>query len=124
FNYTPGPDMYTLSLHVALPISTATSYVANRSAYEKLSASNKTALATAAREISGALRQHILVADTLALKAFQSKGVEVVSLSADELAQGRVQAVKAWESTTNGNTRANKMMNSQITFMKELSSQT
>src|SRR5690606_41209393 len=84
FNYTPGPDMYTLSLHVALPISTATSYVANRSAYEKLSASNKTALATAAREISGALRQHILVADTLALKAFQSKGVEVVSLSADE----------------------------------------
>ena len=106
----PGPHQPT----------TATSYVANRGAYEKLSAPHKAALASAAREISGALRQHILVADTLALKTFQSKGVEVISLSADELAQGRVQAVKAWEAATNGNPLAKKMMDSQIAFMKDL----
>ncbi len=106
----PGPHQPT----------TATSYVANRGAYEKLSAPHKAALATAAREISGALRQHILVADTLALKAFQSKGVEVTTLNADELAQGRVQATKAWESATKGNPLAKKMMDSQIAFMKDL----
>lgn len=106
----PGPHQPT----------TATSYVANRGAYEKLSAPHKAALASAAREISGALRQHILVADTLALKAFQGKGVEVTTLSADELAQGRVQATKAWESATKGNPLAKKMMDSQIAFMKDL----
>ncbi|WP_238534311.1 type 2 periplasmic-binding domain-containing protein [Advenella kashmirensis] len=106
----PGPHQPT----------TATSYVANRAAYEKLSAPHKAALASAAREISGALRQHILVADTLALKAFQGKGVEVTTLSADELAQGRVQATKAGESATKGNPLAKKMMDSQIAFMKDL----
>ncbi len=106
----PGPHQPT----------TATSYVANRAAYEKLSASHKAALATVAREVSGALRQHILVADTLALKTFQSKGVEVIALSEEELSQGRVQAMKAWESATNGNPLAKKMMDSQIAFMKDL----
>lgn len=106
----PGPHQPT----------TATSYVANRTAYEKLSASNKAALASAAREVSGALRQHILVADTVALKAFQSKGVEVTTLSADELAQGRAQAIKAWAAATKDNPLAKKMMDSQIAFMKDL----
>lgn len=106
----PGPHQPT----------TATSYVANRKAYETLSAPHKAALASAAREVSGALRQHILVADTQALKTFQDKGVEVTTLDSDELKQGRLVAVQAWESATKGNPLAKKMMDSQIAFMKDL----
>lgn len=106
----PGPHQPT----------TATSYVANRTAYGKLPAPYKTALAAAAREISGALRQHILVADTQALKTFADKGVEVTALSQEDITQGRSEAIKAWETATKGNPLAKKTMDSQIAFMKDL----
>src|SRR5690606_21381714 len=58
--------------------TTATSYVANRGAYEKLPADFKAALAVAAREVSSALRQHILVADMTALGKYRAKGCEII----------------------------------------------
>ncbi len=106
----PGPHQPT----------TATSYVANRGAYEKLPPPHKAALGVAAREVSGALRQHILVSDTKALKAFQEKGVQVTSLGIDEIAQGRQQALAAWEAATKNNPLARKMLDSQTSFMKSL----
>lgn len=106
----PGPHQPT----------TATSYVANKRAYDALPTSFKVALATAAREVSAALRQHILVADTKAIQSFKAKGVEVISLSSQEINAGRAQAQIAWREATKDNPLAKKVLDSQLQFMKDL----
>ncbi|MCD0503266.1 TRAP transporter substrate-binding protein DctP [Bordetella petrii] len=106
----PGPHQPT----------TATSYVANRAAYERLPAPYKAALAAAARETSAALRQHILVADGKALEAFKEKGVTVTSLDPKELAQARVEVVETWKKAAGGNANAVKILDSQVAFLKRL----
>lgn len=106
----PGPHQPT----------TATSYVANKRAYDALPESFKVALATAAREVSAALRQHILVADTKAIQAFKAKGVEVISLSGKDIDEGRAQAQIAWQEATKDNPLAQKVLDSQLQFMKDL----
>lgn len=106
----PGPHQST----------TATSYVANKRAYDALPESFKVALATAAREVSAALRQHILVADTKAIQAFKAKGVEVISLSGKDIDEGRAQAQIAWQEATKDNPLAQKVLDSQLQFMKDL----
>lgn len=107
----PGPHQPT----------TATSYVANRAAYDKLPASFKAALATAARDTSAALRQHILVADGRALQKFREQGVEVTSIDPQELAAARKQqAISLWKAAAKDNPLANKMLDSQMAFMEQL----
>ncbi|NYT66186.1 TRAP transporter substrate-binding protein DctP [Alcaligenaceae bacterium] len=106
----PGPHQPT----------TASSYVANRGAYEKLPAHFKAALASAARETSAALRQHILVADGKALEEFKAKGVEVTSFSADDVNEARLKVIDVWKSATKNQPNAVKILDSQLAFMKQL----
>ena len=100
--------------------TTATSYVANRGAYEKLPAEFKAALAVSAREISAALRQHILVSDATVLKKYEAKGCEIIRFSASDITAARPKAMAAWRTATKGDPLATKILDSQITFMKEL----
>ncbi len=100
--------------------TTATCYVANRGAYEKLPAEFKAAMAVAAREVSGALRQHILVQDTLAIEKYKAKGVTVSSFDAADILANRPKAVAAWQAATKDNALAKKILESQIAFMKQL----
>lgn len=106
----PGPHQPT----------TATSYVAHKGAYDRLPNSFKTALAVAAREVSAAMRQHILVADTKAIQAFKEKGVEVTSLPPSDLEEGRRQAQEAWKEATKDDALAKEIFESQVQFMKDL----
>lgn len=106
----PGPHQPT----------TATSYVAHQGAYDQLPQSFKEALQSAARETSAALRQHILVSDGKALKEFRSAGVEITRLAEDDVNQARTQVISTWKEATKGNENAQKMLDSQTEFMKEL----
>lgn len=100
--------------------TTATSYVANRTAYDKLPADFKAALAVAAREVSGALRQNILVNDMASLAKYRAKGCEVIMFDAAEVNAARPKAMDAWKTATKGEALASKILESQTTFMKQL----
>lgn len=100
--------------------TTATSYVANRAAYDKLPAEFKAALAVSAREISAALRQHILVNDATVLKKYEAKGCEIIRFSAADITAARPKAMVAWRTATKGDPLATKILDSQVAFMKEL----
>lgn len=100
--------------------TTSTSYVANRGAYEKLPAEFKAALAVAAREVSGALRQHILVSDALVLPKYKEKGCTIIDFPEAEVIAARPKAMEAWLAATKNDPLATKMLDSQIEFMKLL----
>lgn len=106
----PGPHQPT----------TATSYVANKAAYDALPGAYKAALAVAAREVSMGLRQHILVADGKAIADFKSQGVEVSSLDLADVAEGRKKAVDVWRKATKGEAISTQMLDGQIAFMEQL----
>jgi TRAP-type mannitol/chloroaromatic compound transport system substrate-binding protein len=110
--------------HVVLPgihqPTTATSYVANRGAYEKLPAEFKAALAVAAREISSSLRQYILVQDRLVLEKYKEKGCTIHTLDAADIFASRQKVVAAWQAATKDNGLAKKILESQTDFMKKL----
>src|SRR5690606_11728162 len=80
----------------------------------------KVALSTAAREVSAALRQHILVSDGKAIEAFRSQGVEVTSLDAADIAEARKKAIDVWRQATKGDKLATEMVDSQVAFMQHL----
>lgn len=100
--------------------TTATSYVANRGAYDKLPAEFKAALAVSAREISAALRQHILVTDATVLPKYVAKGCEIIYFNPSEVAAARPKAMATWRTATKGDVLATKILDSQVAFMKEL----
>lgn len=100
--------------------TTATSYVANQRAYDKLPDSYKAALATAAREISSSLRQHILAQDAVALKKFEEQGAEIIHLDPSIVTEGRPIAMEAWKEAAGDDELANKVLQSQVDFMREL----
>lgn len=110
--------------HIILPgihqPTTATSYVANRGAYEKLPAEFKAALATAAREVSGAHRQHVLVQDGVALEKYKAKGVTIHTLDPADVVAARPKAVEVWRTAAGDNALAKKILDSQIALMKAL----
>jgi TRAP-type mannitol/chloroaromatic compound transport system substrate-binding protein len=110
--------------HIVLPgvhqPTTATSYVANRGAYEKLPAEFKAALAVAAREISSSLRQYILVQDRIALEKYKEKGCTIHTLEAADIFASRQKVVAAWQAATKDNPLAKKILESQTDFMKKL----
>lgn len=100
--------------------TTATAYVANRAAYDKLPAEFKAALAVAAREVSGALRQRILVNDASVLGKYREKGCEIIRFPDGEIAAARSRAMEAWKAATKNDALATKVLDSQVAFMKEL----
>ncbi len=110
--------------HVVVPgvhqPTTATCYVANRGAYEKLPAEYKAALAVAAREISASLRQHILVQDAIALEKYKAKGCTIHTLDPADILANRPKAIAAWQAATKDNALAKKILESQMAFMKRL----
>jgi TRAP-type mannitol/chloroaromatic compound transport system substrate-binding protein len=100
--------------------TTATSYVANRAAFDKLPADFKAALAVAAREVSGALRQHIMVADVTVLAKYRAKGCEIINFAEADIAAARPKAETGWRAATKGDALATKILDSQLAFMKAL----
>ncbi|RBO51630.1 C4-dicarboxylate ABC transporter substrate-binding protein [Rhodovulum sp. BSW8] len=99
--------------------TTATSYVANTRAYEALDDQKKAALAVAAREISGTLRQNIIVSNGEYLAKFEEAGVEILTLDPEDVAEARGRAVEFWaEAATDDLSR--RMMDSQVALMKDL----
>lgn len=110
--------------HIVLPgvhqPTTATSYVANMAAYQALPDSYKAALAVAAREVSGALRQHILVQNTVALQRFQELGVTLHRLPEADVVAQRPKAVEAWRAAAGNDPLANQALDSIVTFMGQL----
>ncbi|MBL0945128.1 MAG: TRAP transporter substrate-binding protein DctP [Hydrogenophaga sp.] len=100
--------------------TTATAYVANRGAHERLPAEFKTALAVAAREVSASLRQHILVSDATVLAKYAAKGCEIIRFNPADVAAARPKAMEAWRTATKGDALATRILDSQVAFMKEL----
>ena len=100
--------------------TTATAYVANRAALNSAGSLSKAALAIAAREVSSALRQHILVSDASVLAKYEAKGCEIIRFSAADIAAARPKAMAAWRTATKGDALATKILDSQVAFMKEL----
>ncbi|MEX2628615.1 MAG: TRAP transporter substrate-binding protein DctP [Tistlia sp.] len=100
--------------------TTATSYVANQRAYDALPEAYKAALAVAAREVSGALRQHILVQDVEVLEKYKAQGVTVSILSAEDILANRPKAVEAWQAATKDDDLAKRILDSQMAFMRQL----
>ena len=121
-NYEEG--LHEVSKYLILPgvhqPSTATSYVANTAAYGQLDDQQRGALEVAAREVSGALRQDILVANAEYTAKFEEAGVEVIMLDPADIAEARAKAVAAWEKATNGDALAMEMMDTQRILMKDL----
>jgi TRAP-type mannitol/chloroaromatic compound transport system substrate-binding protein len=99
--------------------TTATSYVANTRAYDALDDQQKAALAVAAREISGSLRQNIIVSDGEYLKKYQDAGVEIIDLDPVDIAEARNQAVESWKKAATDDL-STRMMESQVALMQEL----
>ena len=100
--------------------TTATSYVANSAAYDALPDNYKAALAVAAREISGSLRQRIIVQNSQVLDKYREQGVEVIYLDPADVAEARSKAVDSWKAATKEDPLATKIVDSQIDFMQSL----
>ncbi|HAE47458.1 MAG: C4-dicarboxylate ABC transporter substrate-binding protein [Tistrella sp.] len=100
--------------------TTATSYVANKAAYEALPAEYKAVLAVAARETSAALRQHIVVQDVASLAKYREAGVEIVQLDPADIRANRAKAEAQWRVATKDDALATRILDSQVGFMKEL----
>ena len=100
--------------------TTATSYVANKAAYDKLPDAYKDALATAAKEVSDAYQAAKTKSDKSALEAFKEQGVEVIELKEDDVNAARVKAVESWRKATKGNDLATRILDSQVKQMQEL----
>nr|MEC9420513.1 C4-dicarboxylate ABC transporter substrate-binding protein [Pseudomonadota bacterium] len=80
----------------------------------------KAALAVAAREISGSLRQHIMVQNVDVLKKYGEQGVEIIQLDPADVAANRSKAVESWKKATKEDDLANRVLASQIEFMTAL----
>ncbi|MCF6371032.1 TRAP transporter substrate-binding protein DctP [Rhizobium halophilum] len=100
--------------------TTATSYVANKAAFDALPEEFREALATAAKEISDEYQENKTKTDQSALAAFKEQGVEVIELDEADVTQNRSKAVEAWRSAAKDDVLANKILDSQIEQMKEL----
>lgn len=100
--------------------TTATSYVANKAAYDALPAPYKAALATAAREVSAALRQHNVVQDVAALAKYREAGVEIVELDPADIRASRPKAEEQWRVATKNDPLATRILDSQVAFMTQL----
>lgn len=99
--------------------TTATAYVANTSAYEQLSDQHRSALAVAAREVSGALRQDIMVSNAEYVAKFIEEGVEVINLDPQDIIDNRGRAITSWEAAAGDDPLAKEIMGSQRELMED-----
>ncbi len=120
-NYEQG--LHEVAKYLILPgvhqPTTATSYVANTAAYKKLGDQHRAALEVAAREVSGALRQDILVSNAEYLVKFREAGVEVITLDEGDVAEARGQAVTSWEKVVGSDALAKEVLASQQALLKD-----
>lgn len=121
-NYEEG--IHEVAKYLILPgvhqPSTATAYVANTGAYSRLDDQQKAALEVAAREVSGALRQNIIVDNGEYLKKYEDAGVEIIDLAEDDVVENRAKAVESWKKAAGDDALAKRMMESQMSLMEEL----
>ena len=121
-NYEEG--LHEVTKYLILPgihqPTTATAYIANTAAYERLEDDQRAALAVAAREVSGALRQNILVDNAVYLQKFVDAGVEIVTLDPDDVAEARKQAVASWEKAAKDDPLALEILGGQKELMQDL----
>lgn len=100
--------------------TTATSYVANAAAHDSLPDSFKSALEVAAREISGSLRQRIIVQNSQVLERYRGDGVEFITLDPSDVAAAREKAVTSWQTAAKDDDLAMRILESQTSFMRSL----
>lgn len=121
-NYDAG--LYEVAKYIILPgfhqPTTATCYVANMAAWNKLPDDVKAIVETASREASAELFQLHLVKGMEALQKFKEKGCEVIYLSDAEVKKIRKAAMEVWEAQADKSETARKILDSQKAWMKQL----
>lgn len=120
-NYEAG--LYEVTPYLIMPgyhqPTTATSYVANQRAYDKLPDSYKKALETAAKETSHELRDFIREQDSIAMKNFEAKGVTILTPDPEEVKAYREKALQSWKKAAGDDALANEVLDSQIKSLKK-----
>lgn len=120
-NYEAG--LHEVAKFMVLPgvhqPSTATAYVANSGAYKQLSDQHRSALEVAAREVSGALRQDIMVSNAEYAGKFKAAGVEIINLDNQDVIDHRTKAIASWEKAAGGDALAKEILGSQKELMQD-----
>lgn len=121
-NYDAG--LYEVAKYIILPgfhqPTTATCFVANMPAWQKLPKDVQEILEAAVRETSAELFQENLVKDFEALDKFKEKGCEVIHLPESEVRKIREVAMEVWEEYGNKSPEAREILDSQKKWMKLL----
>lgn len=121
-NYDAG--LYEVAKYIILPgfhqPVTATCYVANVAAWNKLPKDIQAILECAAREASADLFQLHMVKGMEALEKFKAKGCEVIYLPEDEVKKIRKVAMGVWEEYANKSPKARQVLDSQEEWMRML----
>lgn len=121
-NYDAG--LYEVADYVAVPgmhqPSTATSYVANQAAYDELPDAYKQVLYVAAREVAATFNYYRISQDPIVLNKFKEKGCTINELDREFRNSGRPIAQEVWKEAAKGNDLAERALESQVKFMREL----
>lgn len=121
-NYNAG--LYEVAKYIILPgfhqPVTATCYVANIAAWNKLPKDIQAILECAAREASADLAQLHEETDIEALGLFKAKGCKVINLSQDEVKKIRKVAMSVWDEYANKSAKAREVLDSQEKWMRML----
>ena len=121
-NYDAG--LYEVAKYIILPgfhqPTTATCYAANMTSWNKLPEDIQGIVETAAREASAELFQLHLTKGAEALEKFKQKGVEVIYLPDSEIKQIRQTAMEVWAEYGSKSEKAQKILDSQKAWMKQL----
>ena len=99
--------------------TTATAYVANQAAFDKLSDQHRSALEVTAREVSGALRQDIMVSNAEYVEKFVESGVEIIELDPQDVINSRGKAIVSWDKAAGDNALAKEILGSQRELMED-----
>lgn len=100
--------------------TTATSYVANQRAYDRLPEAYKEALATAALETSHELRDFVRSQDKVAEEKYKAAGVTIIAPTPEEMTKGRQIAVGIWKEVAGDDEMANRILDSQIQSLQKI----
>lgn len=121
-NYDAG--LYEVAKYIILPgfhqPTTATCYAANMNAWKKLPEDIQAIVESAAREASAELFQLHLTKGMEALEKFKQKGVEVIYLPESEIKKIRGTAMEVWAEYGAKSEKAQKILDSQREWMKQL----
>ena len=98
----------------------ATDIVVNMAKWNALPADLKALLEVSVRDFARDMAQQLVLADEKVAKEASKKGLELINWSAEERKKFRVAAVEAWEELAQKTPLARKVVDSQVTFLKEL----